>query len=525
MEKRRIIYLMAAITLLMGCTSEQEEQPSGNVPISLGYQVVTVDDKTSTRSETSGLNDDNLKSGETVKVMISTDGGSTYSAYNYTTANDAGAMTPPNPAPVYPSDGSTVNILACYPSTAGTSFSVCNDQTDASGYKSSDLMWATPVLNQARTYRAVNLQLHHLMAKITVNATLGNGIASISSVTLKNVKRTVTFNQTTGLIGAASIDTSPNDGTDITLLNEGSALIPPQLIDGTFIEIVATSSLGDTETATYALNSKAFISGHEYTFNISVNSAALNTSNAITNWTSEGTVDVQTLGALPDMTPAGVVAVDLGLSVKWANMNVGATSATDYGTYFCWGETYGYTAGASNNRKNVSDYNWADYLWCDNETAVHSTDVTCLTKYNTMSQYGKDGFVDNKTKPELRDDAAYANWGGCWRFPTKAEFEELLSTSNCTWTWYANYNSSGVAGYLVTSKKSGYTNNSIFLPAAGVIIKDGFANVGIVGHYWTSTLDVTYPTRAYGAYLKSGEFSLFHNCDHRSAGRTVRAVQ
>lgn len=524
MEKRRIIYLMAAITLLMGCTSEQEEQPSGNVPISLGYQVVTVDDVTSTRSATTGLNDDNLKTGETVKVMVSTDGGSTYGAYNYTTSDDAGAMMAPNNPPVYPSDGSTVNILACYPSTVGTSFSVNSDQTAASGYKGSDLMWATPVLNQARTYRAVNLQFHHLMAKITVNAIPGTGVTGITSVTLKNVKRTVTFDQSTGFIGAATIDdVTDNNGTDITMLNEGSALIPPQTIDGTFIEIVATSNLGNTETAIYSLNSKTFISGHEYTLNIEVNSAAIGTSNSITNWTSEGILDVHTLGALPDMTPAGVVAVDLGLSVKWANMNVGATSATDYGTYFCWGETYGYTEGATNNRKTVSDYNWDGYLWCNGSD--DDRNVFTLTKYNTMSEYGQDGFVDNKTKPELCDDAAYANWGGSWRFPTKAEFEELLSTSNCTWTWYSNYNSSGVAGYLVTSKKSGYTNKSIFLPAAGVITWNGFTNVGIVGHYWTSTLDVAFPTRAFGAYLKSGEFSLFHYCDHRSAGRTVRAVQ
>ena len=34
--------------------------------------------------------------------------------------------------------------------------------------------------------------------------------------------------------------------------------------------------------------------------------------------------------------------VDLGLSVKWANMNVGAESETDYGLYFQWGDTVGY---------------------------------------------------------------------------------------------------------------------------------------------------------------------------------------
>ena len=31
--------------------------------------------------------------------------------------------------------------------------------------------------------------------------------------------------------------------------------------------------------------------------------------------------------------------VDLGLSVKWATMNVGADRITDQGAYFAWGET------------------------------------------------------------------------------------------------------------------------------------------------------------------------------------------
>ena len=31
--------------------------------------------------------------------------------------------------------------------------------------------------------------------------------------------------------------------------------------------------------------------------------------------------------------------VDMGLSVKWASYNLGASSPEDYGNYFAWGET------------------------------------------------------------------------------------------------------------------------------------------------------------------------------------------
>ena len=34
------------------------------------------------------------------------------------------------------------------------------------------------------------------------------------------------------------------------------------------------------------------------------------------------------------------VAVDLGLSVKWANCNVGASTPEEYGDYFAWGEVH-----------------------------------------------------------------------------------------------------------------------------------------------------------------------------------------
>ena len=43
-----------------------------------------------------------------------------------------------------------------------------------------------------------------------------------------------------------------------------------------------------------------------------------------------------TVAAAP---PAGVEAIDLGLGVKWANMNLGAGSVEEFGTYIAWGET------------------------------------------------------------------------------------------------------------------------------------------------------------------------------------------
>jgi hypothetical protein len=43
-------------------------------------------------------------------------------------------------------------------------------------------------------------------------------------------------------------------------------------------------------------------------------------------------------------------AVDLGLSVKWASFNVGATSPEEYGGYYAWGET-----------EEKENYDWSTY--------------------------------------------------------------------------------------------------------------------------------------------------------------------
>ena len=187
--------------------------------------------------------------------------------------------------------------------------------------------------------------------------------------------------------------------------------------------------------------------------------------------------------------------VDLGLSVKWATCNVGATTPEGYGNYYAWGET-----------KPKSTYDWSNYKYC-NGTAYS------ITKYCTDSEYG---IVDNKTTLELSDDAAHVNWGGSWRMPTKAEQDELRDTNNCTWTWTTQ---NGVNGYKVTSKKNG---NSIFLPAAGYRYDSSLRNAGSYGGYWSSSLNTSYSSYAY--YLRFSSSYVDWNGRSRYYGHSVRAV-
>jgi len=187
--------------------------------------------------------------------------------------------------------------------------------------------------------------------------------------------------------------------------------------------------------------------------------------------------------------------VDLGLSVKWATCNVGATTPEEYGDYFAWGEV-----------EPKEYYDWSTYKY--------GSDSHQLTKYCNNSDFGKDGFTDNKTVLDPEDDAATANWGGAWRMPTKAEQDELRN--NCAWDWTTQ---NGVNGYKVT----GPNGNSIFLPAAGCMYGGSLLDAGSGGYYWSSSLYTGNPGFAYDVNLDSDNV-YWLDYYGRCSGYSVRPV-
>ena len=161
--------------------------------------------------------------------------------------------------------------------------------------------------------------------------------------------------------------------------------------------------------------------------------------------------------------------VEIG-GIKWATMNVGANSVTDYGLYFQWGDTQGYTASQVGSGEGKKYFGWADYKYGN---GTSSPGVAGMTKYNST-----DGLVTL----ELADDAAHANMGGDWRMPTTEELQALGNAVNTAWV--ADYNSSGVAGIVCTDKTD--SSKVLFFPAAG-ICSNGRVFV-TDGDYWSSSL-------------------------------------
>ena len=170
--------------------------------------------------------------------------------------------------------------------------------------------------------------------------------------------------------------------------------------------------------------------------------------------------------------------VDLGLSVKWANYNLGASTPTEVGDYYAWGEI-----------EPKDSYTTANYQWCKGSAKT-------FTKYCTIDSMGYNGFTDGLTTLQSQDDAAQMQKGGHWRMPSDTEWNELLK--NCTWT---QAEQGGQIGYIATSKING---NRIFIPIAG-FRAGGNVILEYIGAYWSSTLNEAKQSCAYGLYINKDE--------------------
>ena len=168
--------------------------------------------------------------------------------------------------------------------------------------------------------------------------------------------------------------------------------------------------------------------------------------------------------------------VDLGLpsGTKWATMNVGASSETDYGNYYQYGKgaaQYAATSGDSN------------YSGTEDPLAASA-------------------------------DTAVQVWGGQWHMPTRAQMQEL--TANTTYQWVTNYKDSGINGGTFTA-----TNGAVlFFPAVGYLFKGKKYDVGNYGYYWGSSPNGSY--NACSLYFTDGVKAVDNTI--RNYGFSVRPV-
>ena len=171
--------------------------------------------------------------------------------------------------------------------------------------------------------------------------------------------------------------------------------------------------------------------------------------------------------------------VDLGLpsGLKWATMNIGAETETDYGDYFMWGST---------TPNNDTPCDWE-----------HAPFNGGYSEYNAGAfNQVKDTVYPNGVLAKEYDAAAQI-MGGDWRTPTKADFEELLA-----YTEHWHYSTaSGVVGYKFIASNGKY----IFIPLSGYRADSSTNSQNYLGRVWSSSLNTTTPQYAWSLKFDTDE--------------------
>lgn len=193
----------------------------------------------------------------------------------------------------------------------------------------------------------------------------------------------------------------------------------------------------------------------------------------------------------------------------WADRNIGAENPWDSGYYFWWGDTMGYEW--KNDRWVASDRSNPNFSFNEGNTFTYG-----LSK----SELRRLGWITPEGVLSSDHDAAHKHWGGGWRMPTRADFENL--ENKCDWQWTRM---NGVEGYVVRGIGE-YASKSIFFPAAGIGCEDCaplYDDFISTGHYWLSVLDPDMGSEcARSLYFSSSTRDMDYGW--RYNGRSVRPV-
>lgn len=455
------IYMTLSLLLVLSCNSEHEgngmeESSSLQLDVSIGNTTRSIYIPKSYFSK-----------GDSIGIFLQNGSGTTYN------------NSPLNIPATY--NGSTWKVLSNVSLTSDTavvygyypynksvnSFIV---PVDASSGKTDYLYGKSSVfVNGLRP--SASIFMKHALARVTLQvskASSDTGKCVLSSVMLRNasgasvISTSGTMDVKTGTITAAANSSGNITRTfKDTVIGMTGISIDFYVIPATINNNALVSFKIDGKSYSSKLSATSWNAGQQYTYPILINRA-------------------------PDNIPVGGTVgkmVDLGLSVKWADHNVGATNPEDYGGYFAWGET-----------ATKSDYSWTSYKYCN------GTQETCIDIGSHISgtQY----------------DVAHVQWGGSWRMPTHEEFQELYS--KCTRTW-STYN--GVNGY----KFVGPNGNSLFLPAAGSRWDKDVGSQGSYGYYWSDTVNSDYSSFTWYLSFDSGYVYPDSN-SNRYGGFSVRPV-
>ncbi len=366
-----------------------------------------------------------------------------------------------------------------------TTFSPTAGELETGDYHSYDAYFPTSIFQGAASYGLIPTTQVYTPGKFNMPMHASSDNTDLQFKNICSVLAINVTNKSISTLKSIKVESdSPVSGDYQTYTEDKTSAIPPYPGEGTtynYVELVSETpvSLDATGTTFYIA-----IYVKEYNgFTISLSSDGTNysrkmvTKSGKTITTKRNTIYPISFADNTDHPEY----VDLGLpsGLKWATVNVGANAPEEFGDYFAWGDPEPYyeeghaqDSPIENWKEGKSTgYEWTSYKWCNNGNRGY------LNKY-----------LDNGDVLELDDDAAHVNWGGSWRMPTREDWDELLNTDNCTWT---RTTLNDVDGYEVRSNKAGYTDNFIFLPAAGYRSYYSFVHGGDwANNYWSSTINI-----------------------------------
>lgn len=191
----------------------------------------------------------------------------------------------------------------------------------------------------------------------------------------------------------------------------------------------------------------------------------------------------------------------------WAETNVGADEPWEYGYYFWWGDTVGYTPGEGTWVESNDPS--SSFAFVIGRVSTHGKNIATLRS---------EGWITSDDVLAPAHDAAQAHWGGSWRMPTYQELYDLCY-NKCDWSWTTL---NGVNGYVVRGRDD-FADASIFLPAAGFGYGTSLGYTGLDGYPWSSVLEGS--DSDYSRYLgfDASDHYMFLYAD-RFNGQSVRPV-
>ena len=371
----------------------------------------------------------------------------------------------------------------------------------------------------------------------TLVYTISPSYASVKDVIWKSSSPSVVTVSGNGKVEAIAVGTTMVTVTTEDGENTASCFVTvkARLIPVESVSLDKTSLLmavGDTQTLT-ATVTPLNATDKSVSWSSSNSSVATVSSLGIVTAKTAGTATIRvttndglkTTSCLVEVKQA--LFVDLGLSVKWATCNLGASSPEEYGDYYAWGEINPKVTGFT-----PLNYKWFQLLSRANNGDEYDSLILKVLKYSCgprQKSYAEDDLLmvrlyeteldelgfDNTLCLQQEDDAARLRLGLGWRIPTDEEWNELIE--ECDWSFEII---NGVHGCKVLSKT---THQSIFLPFAGFGSGDGIVGLGVYGDFWASTCDSNRPFSAKSISCdQSGAIS--HAGWYRYRGLSIRPV-